>query len=70
MNLPSDLDSKILALMDALALQYGAIDFVLTPDSGYVFLEINPNGQWLWLDDMLSLGISSEIAEWLARELD
>jgi glutathione synthase/RimK-type ligase-like ATP-grasp enzyme len=69
-SLPSDLESTILALMDAMTLQYGAIDFVLAPDGRYVFLEINPNGQWLWLDDMLSLGISAEIAEWLARESD
>jgi hypothetical protein len=68
--LPSDLEAKILALMDGMTLQYGAIDFVLTPDGRYVFLEINPNGQWLWLDDMLSLGISSAIAEWLARKSD
>lgn len=66
--LPSDIERQLLAFMDALNLQYGAIDLVLTPDGRYVFLEVNPNGQWLWLDDMLSLGISSEIAEWLGRE--
>jgi glutathione synthase/RimK-type ligase-like ATP-grasp enzyme len=69
-ELPADMESKILALMDAMNLQFGAIDLVLTPDGQYIFLEINPNGQWLWLDDMLSLGISSEIAEWLATESD
>ena len=54
--------------MDALDLQYGALDYVLTPDGQFVFLEINPNGQWLWLDDMLSLGITTAIAEWLTKE--
>jgi glutathione synthase/RimK-type ligase-like ATP-grasp enzyme len=69
-DLPSELKESIVSFMDALALEYGALDFVLTPDGRYIFLEINPNGQWLWLDDMLSLGISSEIAEWLAKEQD
>jgi hypothetical protein len=69
-NLPSDLQNQILALMDVMSLHYGAIDFILTPDGQYIFLEMNPNGQWLWLDDMLSFGISSEIAVWLARESD
>ena len=69
-DLPSELKESILSLMDGLALEYGALDFVLTPEGQYIFLEINPNGQWLWLDDMLSLGISSEIAEWLAKEQD
>lgn len=68
LQLPSDVEDKILALMDAMKLNYGAIDLVLTPDGRYVFLEINPNGQWLWLDDMLSLGITSSIADWLAME--
>jgi glutathione synthase/RimK-type ligase-like ATP-grasp enzyme len=69
-DLPADLRKNIFALMDALSLEYGALDFVLTPDGRYIFLEINPNGQWLWLDDMLSLGISLQIAEWLAKESD
>ena len=53
--------------MSALSLSYGAIDLVLTPEGRYVFLEINPNGQWLWMDEMLSLGISHSIADWLAE---
>jgi D-alanine-D-alanine ligase-like ATP-grasp enzyme len=53
--------------MSRLSLTYGAIDLVLTPDGRYVFLEINPNGQWLWIDEMLSLGISHSIAEWLSE---
>lgn len=67
-ELPGTLQKQILELMCALDLQYGALDFVLTPDGRFLFLEINPNGQWLWLDDMLSLGITSAIAEWLAEE--
>ena len=67
-ELPAQVQAQILGLMDALSLNYGALDFVLTPDGRYVFLEINPNGQWLWLDDMLSFGISREIAVWLSEE--
>jgi hypothetical protein len=37
-----------------------------TPFGEYVFLEINPSGQWLWLDDLLNFGISSAVADWLA----
>lgn len=67
-DLPPALESQIFRFMETLSLRYGALDFVLTPDDRYVFLEINPNGQWLWLDDMLGLGIASEIAQWLAIE--
>jgi D-alanine-D-alanine ligase-like ATP-grasp enzyme len=55
-------------LMSRLSLAYGAIDLVLTPDGRYIFLEINPNGQWLWIDEMLSLGISHSIAERLSED--
>jgi glutathione synthase/RimK-type ligase-like ATP-grasp enzyme len=52
--------------MRSLRLTFGAIDLVQTPSGEYVFLEVNPSGQWLWLDDMLTLGISDTIAAWLA----
>jgi len=66
-ELPEPLQRSLLELMSRLSLSYGAIDLVLTPDGRYVFLEINPNGQWLWMDEMLSLGISHSIAGWLSE---
>lgn len=65
-DLPQTLLDKIDCLMERLNLQFGCIDFVKTPEGEYVFLEVNPSGQWLWLDDQLGLGISSAIADWLA----
>lgn len=54
-NLPSALENRLLQMVDLLGLQFGAIDMILTPDGEYVFLEINPNGQWLWMEDMTGL---------------
>ena len=65
-TLPSTLAEQLQRLMQRLGLQFGCIDLVLTPSNEYVFLEINPNGQWLWLDDQLDLGISEAVAEWLS----
>ena len=48
-------------------LHFGAVDLVLTPDDQYYFLEINPNGQWLWLEDKLGFPISDKIVEWLCQ---
>ena len=53
--------------MKALNLHFGAVDLVLTPDDQYYFLEINPNGQWLWLEDKLEFPISDKIVEWLCQ---
>ena len=66
LELPTELTDKLHALMRSLNLTFGAIDLVRTPDDEYVFLEVNPSGQWLWLDDMLGLGISDAVADWLA----
>ena len=64
-TLPSNVTNRLLQMMDALGLQFAAIDMIQTPAGEYVFLEVNPSGQWLWLDDMLCLGISDAVTEWL-----
>jgi glutathione synthase/RimK-type ligase-like ATP-grasp enzyme len=65
-SLPEPVTARLLKLMKLLNLNFGAVDLIQTPDDDYVFLEINPNGQWLWIDDRLQLGISEAIADWLA----
>ena len=44
---------------------FGAFDFIVTPELKWIFLEINPNGQWLWLEQSLKLDISQKIVEYL-----
>ena len=65
-ELPSTLAHRCQRLVSYLGLGFGAIDFALKPDGTYVFLEINPNGEWLWLEDQLGLPISDRIAAWLS----
>jgi glutathione synthase/RimK-type ligase-like ATP-grasp enzyme len=64
-QLPPPIETKLHELMQRLELTFGCIDLVLTPSGDYVFLEVNPSGQWLWLDDQLELGITDAIAWWL-----
>lgn len=65
-DLPKEVEQKCLALMNKLNLQYGAIDMIVTPNNEYVFLEINANGQWAWIELLTGLPISKEIAKLLA----
>ena len=60
-QLPPDVTRKILNFNQKLGLNFGAIDMILTPDGKYVFLEINPNGQWGWIEDLTGLPISDSI---------
>jgi hypothetical protein len=64
-TLTRDIERRCLMLVEALGLQYGAIDLIVTPDDRYVFLEINPNGQYLWIEEITGLPISEAICELL-----
>ena len=64
-QLPPAVEEKILSLMDYFSLNYGAIDIVLTPDERHVFLELNPCGEFFWLERTPGLPISDAIADLL-----
>lgn len=51
-ELPPNVASMCIRLVEMLGLAFGAIDLILTPENEYVFLEINPNGQWAWIEQI------------------
>jgi glutathione synthase/RimK-type ligase-like ATP-grasp enzyme len=64
--LPDEVTRRLRQLTERLGLAYGAADFVVTPDGRHVFLEINPAGEWFWLDDVFGpRTLSTAIAETL-----
>ncbi|MCC5574939.1 ATP-dependent carboxylate-amine ligase [Microtetraspora sp. AC03309] len=65
-TLPADVERRCVDLVVDLGLAYGAIDLILRPDGEYVFLEIDPNGEWGWLETNTGLPISDAVADWLA----
>ncbi len=66
-TLPQELRRRVVQFMTKLGLVYGALDLVRTPTDEYMFLEVNPNGQWLWLEERLGFPIADRIADWLSR---
>ncbi len=52
-KLPVILEKQCFALVKKLGIEFGAIDMILTPDGDYYFLEINPNGQWAWIEQKI-----------------
>lgn len=62
--LPDDIAAKLRRVADRLGLAYGAADIVVTPDGRHVFLELNPSGEWFWLDDVFGpRALSTAIAD-------
>lgn len=62
-ELPQEVETKLLKLMDELGLNYGAADIIVTPDDRYVFLEVNPAGEFFWLDRLFGGKISEALAD-------
>lgn len=66
-ELPDEVSSRLLDYMSRLGLVYGAIDLRLRPDGEYVFLEVNPAGQWLFVEEKTGQPIAAAMAEALVR---
>lgn len=45
-------------------LTYAAYDFIVDLSGNEIFIECNPSGQWLWLENILGIGVS----QWMADE--
>jgi glutathione synthase/RimK-type ligase-like ATP-grasp enzyme len=65
-TLPEPIQQGVLGLMDALGLNYGAFDFIVTPEGRHVFLEVNPAGEFMWLMRHPGLPIAEALADVLA----
>jgi len=66
--LPPAVEAQLRQLMARLGLVYGAIDMRLTPDDRYVFLEINPAGQWLFVEQRSMQPITATLAAMLMAQ--
>ncbi|MGL4609245.1 MAG: MvdC/MvdD family ATP grasp protein [Trueperaceae bacterium] len=65
-DLPTEVERRCLEYVHSYNLNYSALDFVLTPDGRYVFLENNPNGQWGFVQNAVpELKIGEAITECL-----
>ncbi|MBG0814210.1 hypothetical protein HS045_08270 [Planomonospora sp. ID82291] len=65
-DLPRDVTERCVRLVAGLGLSYGALDFIVTPDGRYVFLELNVDGQWAFVELLTGMPIGDAIADWLA----
>lgn len=61
---------KLLEFHRRANLVYAAYDFIVDRDGNEIFLECNPGGQWLWLEEKLDLNISETMAKILLKEIE
>ena len=60
-------EHAIKGFMDETGYRFGRFDFI-RKDGELWFLELNPNGQWAWLDEKNEHGLVSMVADAIKRE--
>lgn len=67
-SLPPDVAQRCMDLVRSYRLNFSAIDLILTPDDRYVFIENNPNGQFMWVEKLVpELKMTEALASCLIR---
>lgn len=64
-SMPNEIALCINKFQKIANIHYGAYDFIVSPNGQWYFLECNPAGQFLWLENALGYNISKAIAEYL-----
>lgn len=60
-----DIADRLHKYLDYFKLNFGCFDIAVDENDNFVFFECNPNGQWLWIEQLTELKISKAIAELL-----
>jgi glutathione synthase/RimK-type ligase-like ATP-grasp enzyme len=68
-HLPTEICNLLTRYMKAMGLFFGAIDMIKTPDNKYIFLEVNPTGEWGMLERDLGFPIAETIATILIKKI-
>jgi len=64
--LDSSVEEKVCRLLERLGLVFGCLDFIRAADGRMMFLELNPAGQWYWVEQRTGLPLLNTFAELLA----
>jgi ATP-GRASP peptide maturase of grasp-with-spasm system len=67
--LPKHIKERIYSLMNALELDTGSMDFIVTPNREYYFLEVNPAGNIEMISEPCNYYIEKRIAEQINERL-
>lgn len=69
-ELPVEIKELCFAAMRSLGLQFGAFDLVVDKHGNHIFLEVNPNGQWYWLERLAGITVSDSLSQILTSGFD
>ncbi len=64
-KVPDKIKKSTLQLLKTFDLLYGCLDFILTEHNDWIFLELNPSGQWGWIEKKIGFPITKSIVKLL-----
>lgn len=67
---PKNLQEKVRVFMRTLNFETGSLDFIVTPSYDFIFLEVNPIGQFSGVSYFGNFYIEKEIALWISNSLN
>ncbi|MEU4607477.1 ATP-grasp ribosomal peptide maturase [Kribbella sp. NPDC023972] len=62
---PAEMAARLKGYLDELELAFGCFDFAVDPDGEPWFLECNPNGQWVWMEEPTGAPMTAAFADLL-----
>lgn len=65
---PERIKNMVSVFMSKLKLNYGALDFIVDHNGNWHFLEINPVGQYGWIEHLTGLSITDAILRFLQKK--
>ena len=68
-SIPYDVEEKILCLMKKLNISFGGVDLILN-NGEYYFIEVNPTGEWGWIEAAVGYDIHGTIVNWMEGKYD
>lgn len=66
-RLPDTIAARCIEITQSYGLRFAAIDLSELPNGEFVFFELNPNGQWAWIEHLTGLPLRNALVNELLR---
>ena len=68
-DLPDEIEKRIIKLLNMLGLKMGIIDIKINENNEYVWLEINPQGQFLFVEGLTGMNLTKHFTDFLVNQI-
>lgn len=67
-DLPHNVEQMLLGIARSLGINFASFDLAVTPSGDWVFFEMNPNSQWVWIENLTKLPITDALINLLVAK--